>query len=350
MSVETYIRALPKVELNLQLEGAVPKETLLMLADQNEMGEQVKRFQKWVDLYNNPDFKKLDELTAMVRSWIQYADDITRVVYDVGVALSKDNVRYAEIAVSPLSFVSGDLTFDEFMAALNDGRDRAERAWGVKMRWVMAIPREETRQADEVARWASSTTARNGGVVAISLLGQQNPKTKIDQFERAFQTAEKKGLIGLAHLSRQDDVDEAIDLLSLNVISDAWGLTESPETLETMREANVALLVGMARARHFGWISDAGEYPLAELKNSGVLVLLNSEMPEIYETHLSEGYLEAHASELLTLEEIEAMCLDTLDRSQLDEADKAEMKAIFEMEQAALRTEHLATDEQESGR
>ncbi|MEO0563197.1 MAG: hypothetical protein AAF125_13905, partial [Chloroflexota bacterium] len=214
MSTESYLKSIPKVELNLQFEGAVPRETMLMFADQNEMSEQVKRFSKWLKLYDEPDFNKLDDLTDMLRSWLQYGDDLTRAVYDIGVRLSKDNVRYAEITINPLSFVTGDLTFNEFLEALNDGRDRAERAWGVQMRWIMAVPRAEPRYADEIVRWATSTTAKDGGVVAVALVGYNYPKgATIDQFERAFKTAEKKELARIAHLNASDDLDEAIDTL-----------------------------------------------------------------------------------------------------------------------------------------
>jgi adenosine deaminase len=148
MSIETLIKAMPKVDLHLQFEGTVPRETIMIMVDQNEVKEKIKRFDKWLETYQNPDFKKLDDLTEMLRSWIEHEDDLVRAVYDIGVWMNKDNIRYAEIAINPLAFVTGDFTFDQFIASINDGRDRAERAWGVKMRWVLLTARNDPRRAD----------------------------------------------------------------------------------------------------------------------------------------------------------------------------------------------------------
>ncbi|MEO1440906.1 MAG: hypothetical protein AAFV33_10915, partial [Chloroflexota bacterium] len=269
MSVEAYIRALPKVELNLQFEGAVPRETMLMFADQNDMRDEIKRFDRWVEQYKKPDFKKLDELTDMLRSWIRWGDDLTRAIYDIGVQLSKDNVRYAEVAINPLAFVSNEFTFDTFLESLNDGRDRVERAWGVQMRWIMTIPRSDARRADDVARWATSATGKKGGIVGITLSGYDKI-ISLDQFDRAYGIAVKKEISRSARLSPKDDIDEAIDLLALESVIDAWGLIESPQTVEAMKEHNVSLNLGLARAKAYGWINKPADMPVAELLAAGL--------------------------------------------------------------------------------
>jgi len=343
MTAESFIKALPKVELNLQFEGTIPRETLLMLADQNEIRDSVKRFDKWLDQYNEPDYKKLDSLLEMLRSWVVYGDDLTRAVYDIGVALSKDNVRYAEISIDPLAYVTGDLTFEVFIAALNDGRDRAERAWGVQMRWLMMLPRDKPRQADEVARWATSHTALDGGVVGV-VLGRSDASklTSLDQFERAFRTAGKKSVGCVARLDARDDMDEAIDLLGLDRIIDAWGITESSETLASLDERGVTLCVGALRAKEYGWVKDVANYPLMTLTEQDVPYVLNSDMPSLFRYTLSDEYMALYENELLTLEEIAQLPLKTLSKSYLAGDDKAMLRTVLEAEHEGLREEHLS--------
>lgn len=343
MTAENYIQALPKIELNLQFEGAVPRETLLMLADQNEIRDSVKRFDKWLARYESPDFKKLNDLLEMLRSWIVYGDDLTRAVYDIGVALSKDNVRYAEINIDPLSYVTGDLTFEAFLAALNDGRDRVERAWGVQMRWVMTLPRAKPRQADEVARWAISHTALDSGVVGVALGRTDATKiNSVDQFERAFRIAEKKSIGCIAHLDTRDDVDETIDLLGLDRIIDAWGIAESPETLASLAERHVTLCLGALRAKHYGWIKSVPDYPIEALKTNSVPYIINSEMPSLFRHNLTNEYLALYQSKLATLDDIEQLIQETLAVSYLDEGDKTMLAALIDAEVEGLREAHLS--------
>ena len=44
MTVEDFVHAMPKVELNIRLEGGMRKETLLMIAEQNEIPDAEKNF------------------------------------------------------------------------------------------------------------------------------------------------------------------------------------------------------------------------------------------------------------------------------------------------------------------
>ena len=114
------------------------------------------------------------------------------MVYDIGVVLSKAKVIYAEICVAPSEFMqTSSMSIDVFINALNDGRDRALRAWGVDMSWVLCIPCENPRVGDDVARWATSAAAKSGNVVALGLIGEENAQP-VGQFKRAFATAHKK--------------------------------------------------------------------------------------------------------------------------------------------------------------
>jgi hypothetical protein len=88
MSTASFVQALPKVELNIQLEGAIQPQTLAVIADQNEIYEKMKHFQDWVNLINAPDYKRINEIAKMACSWLKHADNLTRVVYDLGTALS----------------------------------------------------------------------------------------------------------------------------------------------------------------------------------------------------------------------------------------------------------------------
>lgn len=346
MSVESYIRALPKVDLHCRLEGAVPRETMLMFANQNEIGDEVKRFHKWLDLYKTPDYKRLDELADMLRSWLRYGDDLTRAVYDMGVAMSKDNVRYAEVGVNPLSYVANDFTFDEFLAALNDGRDRAERAWGVQMRWNMVLPRNTPRRADEIARWATSATARKGGVVGVVLAGYDD-LTTLDQFERAFATASKKDITRNAYLSSKDDVDEAIDLLSLNQIVDVDKLVESPHTLTALASQGVSVSVGVARTKAYGWANDPKKSPISALQDAGLRVVVSTDMPVLFDSTLSDEYLKLVEAEVLSVDDVEEMIRTSIELSSLEDEDKEALAAIYEVERDVLHMEHMPAEEGE---
>jgi adenosine deaminase len=187
----SFIQAMPKVELNLHLEGAILPNTLKLIADQNEISESLKHFSDWVSLINQPDYTRLYEIARMACSWLKQGEDLTRVVYDLGTALAKQNVRYAEIGINPTLYPDLNLSYDGILGAISDGRDRAKRAWGVDMNWIFNISRDDPRRADDLARWTTTANAQRSGVVALGVSGDENAQP-VGQFERAFHSVEKK--------------------------------------------------------------------------------------------------------------------------------------------------------------
>jgi adenosine deaminase len=347
MSVVSYIQAMPKVELLLSLEGAMQRNSLLKIAEANEISASVKHFNDWVSLLEKPDYKRVGDITKMASSWLQIADDLTRVVYDVGVALAKQNVRYAEVSVNPALYDGIGLSFEDLINALNGGRDRARRGWGIEMAWVPNVPREEPRRADDYARAATSVNARKNGIVGIGLSGREEAQP-VAQFERAFRTAEKKGV---ARAVRAGDglgvegVVSAIEMLAPNRLIDARGIQESLDTLRLIADQQIAVGFSITRALRAGWINEVGEFPLRQLYDEGVTVFLGSDMPSMYQTSLVDEYTQAVEKGLVSLDELDELALNAVRNSFMTDEDKASMLEQFQSEYIRLRAEHVESGE-----
>lgn len=347
MSVASYIQAMPKVELMLSLEGAMQRTPLLKIAEANEIPETLKHFGDWVGLLDKPDYKRLGDIARMATSWLQIADNLTRVVYDVGVFLSKHNVRYAEVTVNPAMYDHIGLSLDDFLSAINDGRGRAQRAWGVEMAWVLAVPREEPRRADDYARAATASAAQKNGIVALGLTGREDAQP-VGQFERAFHAVEKKGVprvIRAGDALGAEGVLDAIKTLLPNRLFDARGVLESPEALGMLEEQQISVGVGLTRALRQGWVNDVSEYPLRRLYDEGVMLFLGTDMPSLYHTNLVEEYTKAVEACGLSLDELDELALNAVRYSFMPEEEKTTRVEQFKEEYARLRGEHITSGE-----
>jgi aminodeoxyfutalosine deaminase len=344
MSVESYVRAMPKVELHIHLEGAMQKNTLLLIAEQNEINESTKHFDEWVKLLDNPDFSRLDEIVTTVSSWLQQPEDITRIVYDLGVMLKEHNILYAEVSVKPALYMENGITFEQFLAAINDGRDRVERAWGVRLVWILTIPRDQPRKADDILRWATNASSRNGGVVALGLSGREDVQP-IGQFERAFRAAEKKGLPRAPHAGDvlgAEGILEAIHNLAPDRIYDGWGSADAPDVLKLLVEEHISLNVSLGQAVSLGWVSTYSSYPLRSLYDDGVVLTIGADMPSLYKTSLTDEYLAVVEHSDFTVEELEELVLNSVRTSFMSDEDKEALLEKFTQEYARLRAEHIA--------
>ena len=342
MSTASFIQALPKVELNVQLEGAIQPQTLAVLADQNEIPETLKHYRDWVTLINTPDYTRTYEIARMASSWLKYADNLTRIVYDLGTVLSKQNVRYAEVGVNP-GLYPLDISYDDFLAAINDGRDRAKRAWGIEIAWIFVIGREEPRRSDELARWVSLASSRRGGVIGLGLSGDEKAQP-VGQFERAFHAVEKKDvarMVRAGDTQKADGVLKAIEGLHPNRILDGWGAAESPDVLTALADNGITLAVNLTRAQRQGWVATLANYPLRRLYDAGVSLVIGADMPSLYHTSINDEYLAAVEQCGLSLEELENVALNAVRSSFMEDATKAEVLQTFTQRYAELRAEHI---------
>lgn len=343
MSVERIIREMPKVELHVHLEGALKPETLALIAEQNEIETTSKHFRQWMQLVREPDYTRLGEIATAAVKWLQHPDDITRVVYELGVQLDKQNVRYAEVCVDPTRFAD-ILTFEQFLAAINDGRDRAQRAWGIRLAWLLCIPRDNPRSADEIARWATSATARRSGVVGMGLYGSEDAQP-VGQFERAFRTAEKKGVARFPHAGDAlgaEGVREALTALEPDRIALGWGDWYTPEIVDLLLARETAADLTMTRTVRLN-PAVAGYRDLGYVRglyDAGVTLVISSGLPALLGTSLTDEYLALHTQLGFSLDEIQDIALNAVRTSQLAPEEKQALMDEFGAEYERLAAEY----------
>jgi adenosine deaminase len=330
MSVESYIQAMPKVDLGVTLEGAVRKATWLLIAEQNEIAASTKHFDKSLKLLEEPDYTQLDKLIEMLGSWIRYPEDLVRLVYDVGVTLAKQNVKYAEVCVNVVNCMPASWTFDDFITALSDGRDRVERGWGVRLNWILTVPRAEPRRADDTLRWVVSATGRKNGVIGFGVVGDDTAQPA-GQFERAFNTARKKEAKSVLQVGTEG-ILEAVQALHPDRLIDAWGIVEDEQSLELIKSEHIPVSVSLSRV------------PIRQLLDNEVDVILNADMSQIYHVDLNQVYLTAVEQHGLTIDELENLALNAIRNSFLNGEDKGVLLDEFRSAYQALRQEHLQSE------
>jgi aminodeoxyfutalosine deaminase len=348
MSIESFIRAMPKVDLQIQLEGTLQKETLLMMAEQNNVASSyktAKQYQAWLKQIDEPDYKRLHEIAYTLASWVRYPDDITRVVYDLGVYLYHQNVRYAEVSLDPTIFTDGGMPFETLLEALSDGRDKVQRAWKVRLNWIMTMPRDRPRRADEVSRWASNVAARRSNVVALGMTGPEN-EHPASVFKKSYGTAFKKGLPTVAQAHSMPGIEESVEEITDALTPARLIDTTSAMILDgALAEANLPVAITPSRELRLGHLALLKGYPLAEALSMGVDVLIGSGMPALYKSTLNDEYLAAVDEMGLNVDMLEAVALDAVKHSFLPDDEKATLKAELNDAYGRLRREHLAEDE-----
>ncbi|HYO87913.1 MAG TPA: hypothetical protein VER79_04650 [Candidatus Limnocylindrales bacterium] len=331
MEMNEFLRAAPKAELNLRLEGAMNPATLQVIANQNDIPQTIKHFDELMKQIESPEYKRADDLARIASTWINTPLELARIAYDAATALWKAHVRYVEMVVNPALYDGMSLRMEDLFTALNDGRDRAQRAWGIRINWIIAIPRDEPRRADDAIRFASSAAGRRANVVGVALMGREDVQP-VGQFERAFKSAEKHEtprVVQAGALQGAEGVTQALDALTPNRVVDAWNAWTSSELVARLAEQRIGVVAGITRGLKGGQIALASEVPLRQLIDDGVLVTLSVDAPSHLGETLADAYVNVVKATGLDMDDARALILNAVRMSFLPDEERQQLEAEF---------------------
>lgn len=342
MSLQTFIEAMPKVDLHVHLEGSIDVQRLLLIAEQYDVPETLKHYDDWVALLGKPEYGRLQDLIRTVNSWVREADDLSRMIYDLGTKLHKQGVRYAEVGVCPAYYPEIGSNIEGFFAGLNDGRERAQKAWGIQMAWVYETQREDVRRVEELTRWVNLIPAHRANVVGFGLTGKDDGQP-IGQYERAFRSLEKRPLarvVRVGELTGMAGSKAAIEGLHPSRLIDGRGIQDDEQAVSQLHEDGACLLYSPTRALKHKW-APSGELPLRRLVDMGVAVVLGADYPTLYHTDLNTEYRLAVEQGGLTVDQLIEVAGNAIAHSMLPEAELGQFNTELREQWAALKAEHL---------
>lgn len=240
--------------------------------------------------------------------------------------MARQNIRYAELTVTPYSSTHRGIPEVAFMEAIEDAREAAEAELGVVLRWCFDIPGEAGLQAaEETARLA--VERRPDGLVSFGLGG---PEIGVErpQFKPYFDRAIAEGLHSVPHAGETtgpQTIWDALTVLRAERIGHGTSSVRDPRLLEHLAEHRIALEVCPTSNIATRAVTDIELHPIREMVAAGVLVTVNSDDPPMFGTDLNNEY--AVAARLLELDErgIAELAKNAVEASFLDPAGKRKL-------------------------
>ncbi len=345
-TVEEYLRAAPKAELHLHLEGSIRPETLLKLAGHNRVAlpaTNVEDLRKW---FTFRDFPHFVEIYSLIISCLRTSEDYELIVHELGAELARQNVRYAEVTFSASSHERRGIPFDLYFSALTRARKRVLDEFGVQINWVFDIVRDY-RPESERARWADYTLGAaiegmSDGVVALGLGGNERdyPASPYKPF---FEKAHAAGLHSDPHAGETggpESVWSALRDLGAERIGHGVRSIEDPALVAYLAEQRVPVEVCPTSNFQLAVFADAMAHPLRRLYEAGVPVTINSDDPPLFNATLNGEVALLNSAFGMSLEQIDDILLNGARYSFLPADRKTVLVDRFEKEMTVLRANY----------
>jgi aminodeoxyfutalosine deaminase len=335
------VRALPKAELHLHLEGSIAPETARELAGRHGVRLTIEEVR---ERYQYEDFLGFLNAFKWVTSFLRTPQDYALITERLCAELRAQNVVYAEITQSTgVSLWRKQDALANF-AAMRDVAEQ-QRPRGLQIQWIF----DATRQfgpgpAMEVARIA--VQAKLAGVVAFGMGGDELA-LPAEPFQEVFDYAAGQGLRRVAHAGEvggPDQIRAAIEILGAERIGHGIAAMHDLRLQRLLAERKIPLEVCPtsnictgALARQLG--TDAAglhEHPLAELYRRQIPVVLSTDDPAMFHTTIGEEYEAAATAMGLSAEETCGLAEMSFEYAFLPTREKSELLGHFHAAKKSL--------------
>ncbi|MEY2227356.1 adenosine deaminase [Streptomyces sp. BF23-19] len=323
-----FIAGLPKAELHVHHVGSASPRIVAELASRHPDSKVPTDPEAIADYFTFTDFAHFIEVYLSVVDLVRTPDDVRTLTFEVARDMARQNIRYAELTITPYSSTRRGIDEKAFMEAIEDARRAAETELGVILRWCFDIPGEAGLEAAaETARLA--VDLRPEGLVSFGLGGPEIGVPR-PQFKPYFDAARAAGLRSVPHAGETtgpETIWDAIRDLGAERIGHGTSATQDPELLAYLAEHRIALEVCPTSNIATRAVTDLDLHPVKEMVAAGVLVTINSDDPPMFGSDLNNEY--AVAARLLDLDErgLAQLAKNAVEASFLDPAGKAKLTA-----------------------
>ncbi|MEU4780505.1 adenosine deaminase [Micromonospora sp. NPDC023633] len=335
--LQTFIAGLPKVELHVHHVGSASPRIVAELAARHEGRSPVPADPAALaDYFAFRDFAHFIEVYLSVVDLIRDQEDVWLLTHEVARELARQQVRYAELTVTPYSHVHRGIPAPAFCEAIEDARKRAEADFGIELRWCFDIPGEAgLAAAEETLRIALEE--RPDGLISFGLGGPEIGVPR-PQFKPYFDRARAAGLRSVPHAGETtgpETVWDALRDLGAERIGHGISAARDPELLAHLAEHRIGMEVCPTSNVRTRAVASIEEHPLRQLVDAGLLVTINSDDPPMFGTTLNDEY--AVAARLLDAgpEGLAALARDAVTASFLEPAGKQRITAEIDAHLAA---------------
>ncbi|MCN9242770.1 adenosine deaminase [Streptomyces sp. RY43-2] len=328
--LRTFIAGLPKAELHVHHVGSASPRIVSELAARHRDSRVPADPEALAEYFTFTDFAHFIDVYLSVVDLVRTPEDVRLLTYEIARDMSRQQVRYAELTLTPYSSTRRGMDERAFMDAIEDARKAAEADFGTVLRWCFDIPGEAgLESAEETVRLATDDRLRPEGLVSFGLGGPEIGVPR-PQFKPYFDRAIAAGLRSVPHAGETtgpETVWDALTDLRAERIGHGTSSAQDAKLLAHLAEHRIPLEVCPTSNIATRAVRTLDEHPLTTFVQAGVMVTINSDDPPMFGTDLNNEY--EVAARLLDLDErgLADLAKNAVEGSFLDPAGKARLTA-----------------------
>lgn len=346
------LKALPKAELHIHIEGSLEPELIFALARRNGVALAYPDVEALRAAYAFTDLQSFLDIYYAGASVLLTEQDFFDMAWAYFERARADNVVRAELFFDPQTHTERGVPFEVVINGLHRACERARQELGVSAALILCFLRHLSEDSAMATLEAALPWRDRFIGVGLDSSEQGHPPAK---FARVFARCRALGLHLVAHAGEEGPpayVREALDVLHVQRIDHGVRSVEDAALMQRLAAEAVPLTVCPLSNLKLCVVGTLAEHPLPALLAAGLQATINSDDPAYFGGYMDANWQATFAAlPQLGAAEAVTLALNSLEASFAPEAEKALWRArlVQVVEQALAGPPPSAGPEQLAG-
>jgi adenosine deaminase len=283
-----WLERIPKTELHLHLEGAIPLDALWTLAQKYGGDPQVPDIAALERKFVFRDFPHFIETWIWKNNFLREYEDFTFIAEAVARDLLRQNILTVEAFYSPSDFKRHGLEVGRITEAMRAGLDCVPQ---VQSHLIADLVRDELPSVS-ARTLAQVHEVRALGVIGVGLGGSEQSFPP-EPFEPVFAEARRLGFHVTVHageVAGPASVWGALRSLKAERIGHGTHAVQDEALLDWLAETQVPVEMCPISNVRTGSVRSLQEHPIRRFFERGILVTVNTDDPKMFGNRLADEY------------------------------------------------------------
>lgn len=332
MNQVELIRALPKAELHVHIEGTFEPELMFAIAQRNQIQIPYKSVEEVKQAYNFHNLQSFLDIYYAGANVLVHEQDFYDLAWAYFEKCAEDRVVHTEMFFDPQTHTDRGVAFSTVINGLKRACTDAKAKFGISSQLIMCFLRHLSEEA--AFETLEQALPFKQDIIAVGLDSSEvgHPPAK---FERVFAKAREEDFLIVAHAGEEgppEYVWEALDLLKVNRIDHGVRSEEDEQLMARLINEKMPLTVCPLSNLKLCVVNDMKDHNIRRLLQKDVHVTVNSDDPSYFGGYMNDNFFAIQQALDLTNDELKKLAINSFEASFISDEEKqkwiAEIKKI----------------------
>jgi adenosine deaminase len=328
------LKAMPKAELHIHIEGSLEPELMFALAKRNGLSLPFADVAALRSAYAFSDLQSFLDIYYAGASVLQTEQDFYDMAHAYLARAAMDNVARTELFFDPQTHTERGVSMATVVGGLRRACDDAQTQWGISAELILCFLRHLSEEA-------AFETLEQALPFRQQLLGVGLDSSELghppEKFARVFARCGELGFRRVAHAGEEGPpayVWSALDVLKAERIDHGVQSLRDPALVQRLKADQVPLTVCPLSNQKLCVFPSLADHNLRQLLDAGLMATVHSDDPAYFGGYINDNFTQTFAATGLGPRHAYVLARNSFEASFADETAKRawehRLKGVFE--------------------